>query len=288
MTILTAILVIGVLIFVHEYGHFLACRLTKTRTETFSIGFGPRLFGWERYPGEPRDALTSLDLELTPGRLVAVVGPSGAGKSTLANLILRFWDVRSRSLLVDGVDIRDLDPDEWRSRVAVGQQRTHLFTGTLRENLLVGNPHAPVDVLWRVVDRVGLSGVVTTLPQGLDTWIGEQGLQLSGGERQRLALARVLLSEAPFVVLDEPTAHVDAVTERALLNEIVPIASERAVLLITHRLVGLERADEIIVLDDGHTIERGTYGELLARRGWFARMLDLQRSIAILDVPSTS
>lgn len=236
-----------------------------------------------RYPGASRDALSAFDLTLRRGQLVAVVGPSGSGKSTLAHLLLRFWDVPAGCLRADGIDIREFHPDAWRARVAFAEQRAHLFTGTLRENLLVGNRDASVAALEDVIARVGLTAAVSSLPEGIDTWIGEQGLQLSGGERQRLALARVLLSSAPLVVLDEPAAHVDAPTERDLLDEIARVATERAVLLITHRLVGLERADEILVLDDGRCVERGPCRDLASQDGWFARMLDLQRSLGVLD-----
>jgi ATP-binding cassette subfamily C protein CydC len=236
-----------------------------------------------RYPGTALDVLHDLDLTVERGQLVAVVGPSGSGKSTLASLLLRFWDVAAGSLIADGTDIRRFHPDAWRTRVAFAQQQAHLFTGTLRENLRVGNRLASEDALNRAIGRAGLTTLVSSLPEGLDTWIGEQGLQLSGGERQRLALARVLLSEAPLVVLDEPTAHVDALTERDLLGEIARLAADRAVLLITHRLVGLERADEVIVLDGGRSIERGRYPDLVHRGGWFAQMLDLQRSMGVLE-----
>jgi ATP-binding cassette subfamily C protein CydC len=209
---------------------------------------------------------------------LAVVGASGSGKSTLAHLLLRFWEVPEGSLWFRGRDVRSLAPDAVRDDIAFSAQRTHLFTGTLRENLLLANPDASEGELERVLEAGRLADVVSRLPEGLDTWIGEQGLRLSGGERQRLALARALLRSAPILLLDEPTSHLDAVTERRVLKEIVRAGDGRATLLITHRLVGLDRFDEVVVLERGHVQERGSAEDLASRGGAFARMLELQQA----------
>ena len=235
------------------------------------------------YPGEPRPALDGVSLRLEPGRRVAVVGPSGSGKSTLVHLLLRFWDVPPGSLLLDGGDARAWPSDRVRGAIAFAAQRAHLFTGTLRENLALAAPGAAEAALRAVLATVRLDDLVARLPEGLDTWIGEPGLQLSGGERQRLALARALLKDAPFLLLDEPTAHLDALTEREVMREIGRAGEGRATLLVTHRIVSLEAFDEVLVLERGRVAERGRARDLARSGGTFARLLALQRSTAALE-----
>jgi ABC-type multidrug transport system fused ATPase/permease subunit len=235
------------------------------------------------YPGAAAPAIDDLSFTLHPGRLVAVVGPSGAGKSTLAHLLLRFWDVPAGSLLVGGQDVRRLDPDRVRRLFGFAGQRAHVFTGTIRDNLLVGRADADQDDLDRAVAAARFDEVVSSCPSRYDTWVGEQGHALSGGERQRLALARALLADAPYLLLDEPTANLDAETERNVLESIRAWASTRGVLLITHRLAGLSIADEILVLTAGTVVERGTFAGLMSNDGMFRRMVLLQRSAGVLD-----
>jgi thiol reductant ABC exporter CydC subunit len=234
------------------------------------------------YPGAVRPALDGVGFRLEPGRRLAVVGASGSGKSTLAHLILRFWDVPDGTIRLRGRDVRSIPSDAVRAEIAFSAQRTHLFTGTLRENLMLASPEASDEEIARVVDAAHLRTLVSRLPRGLDTWIGEQGLQLSGGERQRLVLGRALLRPASILLLDEPTSHLDAVTERRVLDEIHRAGEGRATLLITHRLVGLEPFDDVLVLERGRVVERGSPAELASRRGVFARMLAFQRAIGAL------
>ena len=238
-----------------------------------------------RYPGSAVDALEDVSLRLSPGRFVAVVGPSGAGKSTLSSLLLRFWEVPPGMLFLGGRDVRELDPEAVRAHFGFVSQRVHLLSGTLRENLCLGRPAAAEAHLRAALHDAGLDTFVARLPDGLDTWIGEQGVRLSGGERQRLALARALLTDSQCLLLDEPTAHLDPDTELALLERMAAARAGRALLLITHRLVGLERADEILVLDRGRIVERGAAGQLLQRGGLFARMRALQRAEDVLEAP---
>ena len=186
-------------------------------------------------------------------------------------------------MTLDGHDVGDYAPDDVRGCVAYADQRASILTGTLRENLLLANPSASDDALRHALGEVDLADMAGQLPDGLDAWLGEQGLSLSGGERQRLALARALLKPAPFLILDEPTAHVDPIAERHLLAAVRRHAGRRGVLLITHRVVGLDFASEIIVLQHGRTIQRGTYDTLRNQDGWFRRMLDLQRSVSIVE-----
>jgi thiol reductant ABC exporter CydC subunit len=230
------------------------------------------------YPGEPRPALDGVSLRLEPGRRVAVVGPSGAGKSTLVHLLLRFWDAPPGSLFLGGRDVHACSSARVRGAIAFAAQRAHLFAGTLRDNLHVAAPGASPEDLQSAVAAAGLDVLVARLPDGLDTWVGEQGQQLSGGERQRLALARALLRPAPFLLLDEPTAHLDALTGREVLRQIVRAGEGRATLLVTHRLASLEAFDEVIVLDRGKTLERGPVARLAAAGGAFARLLARERA----------
>ncbi len=230
------------------------------------------------YPGVPFPALGGVSLRLEPGRRVAVVGASGSGKSTLVHLLLRFWDVPPDAYLLDGADARTWPSDRVRAAFAFAAQRVHLLTGTLRENLALAAPGAAEPELCAALAAVRLDELVARLPQGLDTWVGEQGQRLSGGERQRLALARALLRDAPFLLLDEPTAHLDALAEREVLGEIVRAGAGRATLLVTHRLVALDAFDEVLVLERGRVAERGRAAELAAAGGAFARLLDVQRA----------
>jgi ABC-type transport system involved in cytochrome bd biosynthesis fused ATPase/permease subunit len=230
------------------------------------------------YPGEARLALDGVSLRLDPGRRVAVVGASGSGKSTLVHLLLRFWDLPPGSLLLDGGDARDWPTGRVRASFAFAAQRAHLFTGTLRDNLALAAPGARDAELLAALDAVRLGEFVVRLPGRLDTWIGEQGHHLSGGERQRLALARALLRDASFLLLDEPTAHLDALTEREVMREIVRAGEGRATLLVTHRLVGLEPFDEVLVLERGRVAERGRAPDLAGTGGTFSRLLALQRA----------
>jgi thiol reductant ABC exporter CydC subunit len=241
------------------------------------------------YPGETMRVLDGVSLRLEPGRRVAVVGRSGSGKSTLVHLLLRFWDVTQGAVALDGRDVREWPQERVRSAIAFAAQRAQLFTGSLRENLLLAAPGASEDELRAVLADVRLETLVARLPAGLDTWVGEQGQQLSGGERQRLALARALLRpRAPFLLLDEPTSHLDPTTEREVLAAIVRAGEGRATLLVTHRLVGLESFDEVAVMERGRIVERGRAAQLREAGGRFARLLALQSASALLAGESPS
>lgn len=235
------------------------------------------------YPGAARPALDGLDLALRAGRRVALVGPSGSGKSTLAGLLLRFQPAPAGALLHRGVDVHAWPGDAVRAAIAWAGQRPHVFTGTLAENLRLGRPAASDSELRDVLERVRLGALLARLPDGLSSWVGEEGHRLSGGERQRLALARALLSPAPLLLLDEPTAHLDALTEREVMAEILAAGEGRATLLVTHRLVGLDAFDEVLVLEGGRVAERGAAAALRAAGGSFARMLATQRAALALD-----
>jgi ATP-binding cassette, subfamily C, bacterial CydC len=244
--------------------------------EDFTLQFHNVSF---RYGEDEPFSLEDVSFTLKPGRRVAVVGPSGSGKSTLAALILRFRDPQEGEIRLGGRNLADYADRDVRRLVSAVPQGTHVFNDTLRNNLLLAGPEASDGALEMALERAQISGFVERLPDQLNTYVGEQGTRLSGGERQRLAVARALLKDAPLLVLDEPTANLDTVTERELLASVWDAARDRAVLLITHRLVGMEEVDEILVLDAGRVVERGTREQLRAAGGLYSRMLRTQREL---------
>lgn len=231
-------------------------------------------------PTEPL-ALDNISLSVKTGQRVAIVGASGAGKSTLINLLLRFWDYADGSITLNGLDLRAIDPAEARRQFGVVSQTTHLFNATIRENLLLARTGASEAEMVQAAQQAQIHDFIQSLPLGYDTPIGEQGLALSGGERQRLAIARALLKNAPIVIFDEATANLDAVTEREVWQALRALMADRAVLIITHRLTGLEDADDIIVLQHGRVAERGRHAVLLQRAGMYYRLWQRQRQIWI-------
>jgi ABC-type multidrug transport system fused ATPase/permease subunit len=234
-------------------------------------------FGYAR--GTP--VLEDVSFDLPPGKHLALVGPSGAGKSTLANLLLRFWDFHAGSILLGGADIRRYDPEAVRSCFSVVTQSTYLFNASLRENLLLARPEADEEQLQQALAGALLAGFTASLPQGLETPAGEQGLQISAGERQRLALARLLLKGAPVFLFDEPTANLDTLTERQVIEACFRLLKDKSVLWITHRLVGLEAMDEILVLESGCIVQRGTHADLVQADGLYRRMWELQNRVLL-------
>jgi len=229
-------------------------------------------------PGE-QPALEGISFSLPHGGQVAVVGPSGAGKTTLTNLLLRFWDCQAGQIRLGGRDLRDYGQEEVRRLIAVVAQHTHLFNASIRDNLLLARPGASEDEVVQAARQAQIHDWIASLPDGYGTWIGEQGLRLSAGQRQRLAIARALLQDAPILILDEPTANLDALTEREVLVALQGLMAGRTWLLITHRLLGLEAAGEILVLHAGRIVERGRHHELMQMAGLYRQMWELQNQI---------
>jgi ATP-binding cassette, subfamily C, bacterial CydC len=247
--------------------------------EDFTLRFDNVSF---RYGEGDPFSLEDVSFALEPGRKVAVVGPSGSGKSTLANLILRFRDPQGGEIRLGGRSLSEYAQEHVRRLVSVVPQSTHVFNDTLRNNLLLADPEANDEALELALERARISSFIERLPDGLDTYVGEHGSRLSGGERRRLAVARALLKDAPLLVLDEPTADLDTVTELEVLASVWEAARDRAALLVTHRLVGMEEMHEILVMDAGRIVERGAHEQLLAAGGLYCRMLETQRELLVV------
>jgi ABC-type multidrug transport system fused ATPase/permease subunit len=231
------------------------------------------------YPTQSTPALQNVTFSVPEAKSIVVVGPSGAGKSTIANLLLRFWDYEVGEITLSGESLKALDPDEVRKRFALVSQNGYFFNTTIRENLRLARRSASQEEIEAAARAAQIHDFISSLPNGYDTLIGEQGLRLSGGERQRLAIARALVKNAPILIFDEPTANLDPQTEKQVLDTLFETMQNKTSLLITHRLVGLEKADEILVMDNGAIVERGTHQGLLRQRGLYRRLWSLQNQI---------
>jgi len=231
------------------------------------------------YPGTTRPAISGLDLDVGAGARVALVGPSGAGKTTLAHLVQRFWDPEAGRILVAGTDIKALDLDDLRKSIGLVAQNTSLFSGTIKENLLMARPSASPSELQTACRHAALEATLNELPEGLNTWIGEQGRRLSGGQRQRLSVARTLLQEPAVLILDEPTAQLDGPTASALLQQIFQAFEGTTTLHITHRLVEMENYDTIVVLDQGKMVQKGSHSDLVSQEGLYRRLWDAEHAM---------
>jgi ATP-binding cassette, subfamily B, bacterial len=228
------------------------------------------------YPQQRRLALDDVSFEVEPGRLVALVGPSGAGKTTAASLIARLIEPQAGTVRIDGHDVRDLSFGSLSNAVGLGFQDTFLFHASIRDNLVVGRPDASDGELWAAIADAQLRDLVESLPDGLDTVVGERGHRLSGGEKQRLAIARLILKDAPILVLDEATSHLDSHVEQQVQQALSRVLRGRTALVIAHRLSTVLAADSIVVLDEGRVVERGSHDELLQKGGLYARLYELQ------------
>jgi len=229
------------------------------------------------YPSrQDRAALEDMSLAISPGETVALVGPSGAGKSTVFQLLLRFYDIQSGSITIDGTDIRDMTPEDFRAHIAVVQQSAPLFSGTPAENIGYGKIGTSQAEIIEAAKAAYAHEFIITLPEGYNTDLGEQGTTLSGGQRQRLAIARAILRDAPILLLDEATSALDSESEQAVQKAFEKAAQNRTTLVIAHRLSTVLKADRIIVLDDGRIVETGSHAQLVKKNGLYARLAKIQ------------
>jgi ATP-binding cassette subfamily C protein CydCD len=217
-----------------------------------------------------------VSFELPPGRTVALVGRSGAGKTTAAHLLLRFWDPQQGRITIQGQDVRQLKLDDLRGLIALVAQDTYLLNTSLRDNIRLGRPSASDAEVLEAARAANVDEFVQGLPDGYDTRVGERGLQLSGGQRQRVSIARALLKNAPILVLDEATSHLDAVSEAEVRQALDRLSRGRTTLVIAHRLSTIRQADEIVVFDEGRLVERGTHADLLAQDGLYSHLIASQ------------
>lgn len=235
-----------------------------------------------------RPILHGVSFEVPPGRTVAVVGPSGSGKSTLARLLFRFYDAQGGSIRIDGQDIRQVTQASLRAAIGIVPQDTVLFNDTVRYNIAYGRPGATHAEVEQAARAAHIHDFITSTPKGYDTMVGERGLKLSGGEKQRVAIARTLLKDPPILVFDEATSALDSANERAIQEELRSAARNKTALVIAHRLSTVVDAHEILVMERGHIVERGSHLELLALGGRYAEMWALQQSAELDADPATA
>jgi ATP-binding cassette subfamily B protein len=268
--------------------------------EKYGDTFQPKKENWEqvsgdiefvdvtfRYPDGDEDVLEHFSLKIPFGMNLAIVGETGAGKSTIANLVCRFFEPTSGKILLDGIDLRKRSQLWLHSSIGYVQQTPHLFSGTIKENLLYGDPDATDEKIWEVLSLVSADDVVRKLPKGLETDIGEGGDLLSTGEKQLIAFARAIISDPKILILDEATANIDTVIEQKIQNAIGKIISNRTSIVIAHRLSTVKNADRILVVRNGKIIEQGTHKELIDAKGYYyslyTKQYEDEATSAVLD-----
>lgn len=222
------------------------------------------------------NALSNISFSINPREKVAIVGASGAGKSTLVNILTKLWDYNSGDIFLGSLNYKNISDDRIRNIISVVPQKVHLFTGTIKENLLVAKPDATDDELMLALSKVNLETLVNSLPEKLNTNIGELGKKLSGGESKRLTIARALLKDSQIIIFDEINSHVDNLTEKKILETVLKIPKDKSILFITHRIVQMEMFDKVIVFSNGKIVESGLHQELLEQNGYYKKLIDFQ------------
>ena len=226
--------------------------------------------------GNEAEVLSDINIDITPGKTVALVGPSGGGKTTLCSLLPRFYDVTGGAVLIDGQDVRSVTQQSLRSAIGIVQQEVYLFSGNIRENIGYGKPGATDEEIVAAAKRANIHDFIQTLPEGYDTFTGERGVRLSGGQKQRIAIARVFLKDPKILILDEATSALDNESERFIQSSLEELARGRTTIVIAHRLSTIRNADEIIVITPDGIRERGSHAELLKRDGLYAKYYNMQ------------
>lgn len=221
---------------------------------------------------EDKSVLKNISLKISKGKMLALVGPSGGGKTTLCNLIPRFYNIKSGDIKIDGKSIYDVKLESLRKNIGIVQQDVFLFTGTIKENILVGNSEATDEEVMIAAKKANIHDLIMEMPEGYNTYVGERGVKLSGGQKQRIAIARIFLKNPPILILDEATSALDNITERLIQNSLEELCKGRTTIVVAHRLSTIQNADEIIVLTDNGIEERGTHQELLASKGFYYKL----------------
>ena len=240
------------------------------------VTFNDVTFGYDK----SKPVLHEIDLDIKPGEMIGLVGKSGVGKTTTVNLICRFYDVDRGSIVVDGVDLRDIRLEDLRSQIGIVLQEPFLFSGSIAENIGYGKPGATFDEIVAAARAAHAHDFIVTKPDGYDTLIGERGESLSGGERQRVSIARAILHDPRILILDEATSSVDVQTEKRIQDAVVRLVKGRTTFAIAHRLSTLRNADRLLVMDAGRIVEIGTHHELLEKKGMFYKLVQMQEEIS--------
>lgn len=227
-----------------------------------------------RYNESSENVLDNFSLDIPVGKTIALIGPSGGGKTTICSLIPRFYELTEGDIKIDGISIKDVTLDSLRRNIGIVSQEVFLFTGTIKDNIIIGNPHATMEEIIDACKKASIHDFITTLKDGYDTFVGERGLKLSGGQKQRISIARVFLKNPKIMILDEATSALDNVTEREIQESLEKLSKGRTNIIVAHRLSTIKNADEIILIDEKKIIERGTHEELMSLNGAYKKLHD--------------
>ena len=257
----------------HDFSDITLSRNANKTRNDLVVEYSDVSFGYTE-----KNVLNHISFDMKKGEMTALVGPSGGGKSTIASLLARFWDIKDGTIKVDGKDIKNVSLGSLMDKISMVFQRVYLFQDTIYNNIAIGRPNATREEVIEAAKKARCYDLIMSLPEGLDTIIGEGGASLSGGEKQRISIARCILKDSPIVILDEATASVDADNECAIQEAISELCKNKTLLVIAHRLKTIKDADQILVISDGRIIERGNHNQLMEKDGVYAHMVSVQAS----------